>query len=120
MIIFLLTLINYSISQVDSTSYDNGIEAITEQAVKAQLDFLASDWTEGRETGKRGAYIASDYIASMFNVLLCSMPQSVLNKACLVWFIASLQPLNYLLQLNTLKTMPTARGLGLNNKHLKF
>lgn len=55
-------------AQNDSTSYDNGIKSITEQAVKGQLDFLASDWTEGRGTAMRGEYIASDYIASMFSV----------------------------------------------------
>ena len=47
---------------------EKGLEAITEIAVKGQLDFLASDWTEGRETGTKGAYMATDYIASMFQV----------------------------------------------------
>jgi len=45
-----------------------GIDAITEDAVKGQLEFLASDWTEGRETGKPGGFMAADYIASMFKV----------------------------------------------------
>lgn len=45
-----------------------GYNAITESAVKGQLEFLASDWTEGRLTGTRGAYMAADYIASMFKV----------------------------------------------------
>lgn len=55
-------------SQNDSIAYDRGVQAISEQAVKAQLDFLASDWTEGRGTGMKGEYIASDYIASMLGV----------------------------------------------------
>jgi len=48
------------------TPQEKGLEAITMDAIKAQLSFLASDWTEGRETGTRGMYLASDYIASMF------------------------------------------------------
>ncbi len=45
-----------------------GLKAITDEAVEAQLEFLASDWTEGRSTGTRGAYLSADYIASMFKV----------------------------------------------------
>jgi hypothetical protein len=47
---------------------DKGLEAITKQAVQGQLEFLASDWTEGRATGQPGAYMAADYIASLFKV----------------------------------------------------
>lgn len=47
---------------------EKGLEAITKEAVKGQLEFLASDWMEGRQTGERGAYMAADYIASMFKV----------------------------------------------------
>ncbi len=43
-----------------------GFKSINPQSIQAQLEFLASDWTEGRETGTRGEYMASDYIASMF------------------------------------------------------
>ena len=45
-----------------------GLDAITKQAVQGQLEFLASDWTEGRATGTEGAYMAADYIASLFKV----------------------------------------------------
>jgi hypothetical protein len=45
-----------------------GISAITEDAVRGQLEFLASPWTEGRETGSRGSYMAADYIVSMLKV----------------------------------------------------
>jgi hypothetical protein len=45
---------------------DMGLSVITMDAIKAQLVFLASDWTEGRETGTRGIYMAGDYVASMF------------------------------------------------------
>jgi hypothetical protein len=45
-----------------------GLEAITVDALKAQLGFLASDWTEGREAGEKGEYLASDYIASILQL----------------------------------------------------
>ena len=45
-----------------------GLEAISESAVKGQLEFLASDWTEGRGVGTKGAYLAADYIASVFKI----------------------------------------------------
>ncbi|MBE0673230.1 MAG: M20/M25/M40 family metallo-hydrolase, partial [Bacteroidales bacterium] len=45
-----------------------GLDAITMDAIKGQLEFLASDWTEGRATGERGEYMAGDYVASMFKV----------------------------------------------------
>jgi len=45
-----------------------GLETITNQSVKGQLDFLASDWMEGRNTGTKGIAMAADYITSMFQV----------------------------------------------------
>jgi hypothetical protein len=47
---------------------DKGLEAITLNAIKGQLEFLASDWTEGRGTGEKGYFLAADYVASMFKV----------------------------------------------------
>jgi hypothetical protein len=47
---------------------NKGLNAITPDAIKAQLGFLASDWTEGRMAGEKGAYIASDYIGSMLQL----------------------------------------------------
>ncbi|MFW5821578.1 MAG: M20/M25/M40 family metallo-hydrolase, partial [Bacteroidota bacterium] len=47
---------------------NDGLKAINESVVEAQLEFLSSDWTEGRATGTRGAYMAGDYIASMFKL----------------------------------------------------
>jgi Zn-dependent M28 family amino/carboxypeptidase len=47
------------------TDLEKGLDAITDEAVKGQLEFLASDWTEGRAVGTKGAYIAADYIAAM-------------------------------------------------------
>ena len=45
-----------------------GLNAITKEAIKGQLDFLASDWTEGRETSTRGEFMAGDFIASVFQI----------------------------------------------------
>ena len=56
--LFVLTLVDVTatslLSQTDSLAYKKGLEAITVRAVKGKLDFLASDWTEGRGTGLRG------------------------------------------------------------------
>ncbi len=50
------------------TEIEKGLAAITQEAVKGQLGFLASDWTEGRAVGTRGEYMAADYIASIFQI----------------------------------------------------
>jgi hypothetical protein len=47
---------------------ERGLNAITKEALKGQLDFLASDWTEGRETSTKGEFMAGDYIASVFQI----------------------------------------------------
>lgn len=47
---------------------ERGLAVITESSVKGSLEFLSSDWTEGRAVGTKGAYMAADYIASMFQV----------------------------------------------------
>lgn len=47
---------------------ETGLKAISKEVLKAQVGFLASDWTEGRETGEKGAAMASDYIASLLQL----------------------------------------------------
>lgn len=47
---------------------EKGLESITVDVIKGQLEFLASDWMEGRGTGERGSFLAADYVASMFRV----------------------------------------------------
>lgn len=64
----LLTLFLAGISVFAQTAVEKGLEAITQEAVKGQLEFLASDWTEGRAMGTKGEYMAGDYIASMFKI----------------------------------------------------
>lgn len=55
-------------SSAQSDPVKKGLELITNQSVKGQLDFLASDWMEGRNTGTKGIAMAADYITSMFEV----------------------------------------------------
>lgn len=64
----LLILICYVNSEAQVTPKEKGLQAITIDAIKGQLEFLSSDWMEGRATGERGAYLAADYVASMFKV----------------------------------------------------
>ena len=61
-----LFLLTASFGQVSPK--DKGLQAITLDAIKGQLEFLSSDWTEGRATGEKGSYLAADYVASMFRV----------------------------------------------------
>jgi len=62
----LIVLLISGFSLIAQTEIQKGMDAITEETVKGQLEFLASDWTEGRAVGTKGAYLAADYIASMF------------------------------------------------------
>ena len=69
-IIFTL-LILLSAGQIGFTqeeSIGKGLQAITTDAIKAQLGFLSSDWMEGREAGKKGELLSADYIASMLQL----------------------------------------------------
>ena len=50
------------------TAREKGLSTITHESIEGQLEFLASDWMEGRATGSRGIYMASDYLASMFKI----------------------------------------------------
>ena len=48
--------------------YKAGFEAISARETLAMLEFLSSDWMEGRETATRGYQMAADYAASMFKL----------------------------------------------------
>ena len=61
-----LLLSNLLFSQVSPK--EKGLQAITMDVIKGQLEFLSSDWMEGRATSEKGSYLAADYIASMFKV----------------------------------------------------
>jgi hypothetical protein len=66
--ILTLCIISISLSYGQPTPLEKGLQAITLNAIKAQLGFLASDWTEGREAGEKGETLSADYIASMLQV----------------------------------------------------
>jgi hypothetical protein len=53
---------------VAQSARESGYSSITHESIQGQLEFLASDWMEGRATGSRGIFMASDYLASMFKV----------------------------------------------------
>ncbi|MFZ5942193.1 MAG: M20/M25/M40 family metallo-hydrolase [Bacteroidota bacterium] len=65
-ITLLLTTATHLFSQ--NSAIDKGLQAITPEVVAAQMDFLASDLTEGRETGLKGEFIAASYISSVFKI----------------------------------------------------
>lgn len=54
--------------QDSNDDFLRALNNINQSAIKAQLGFLASDWTEGREAGKKGEYLAADYIASILQL----------------------------------------------------
>jgi len=55
-------------AQTGGDSFIKALQNINENVLKAQLGFLASDWMEGRGTGTRGDYLASEYIASQLRL----------------------------------------------------
>lgn len=65
--IFLTLVISFS-AMGQAGQKEKGLEAITVDAVRGQLEFLSSDWMEGRATGEKGSFLAADYVASMFRV----------------------------------------------------
>jgi len=48
--------------------YKVGFESITPKDVLAMLNYIASDWMEGRDTGSRGFAMAADYVVSLFRM----------------------------------------------------
>ncbi|MCK5822251.1 MAG: M20/M25/M40 family metallo-hydrolase [Bacteroidales bacterium] len=62
--LLLAIVIQFGVSQ--ESPKEKAFQNITEDLIIGPMEFLASDWTMGRETGTKGAYMASDYIASMF------------------------------------------------------
>jgi len=66
--VFTLSFITLSFNFGQVAPVEIGLQAITLNAIKAQLGFLASDWTEGRMAGEKGEFLAADYIASMLQL----------------------------------------------------
>jgi hypothetical protein len=76
-LLIIVLISGFSVSAQDYR--EKGFNMITEDALKAQLGFLASDWTEGRETGERGAFMAADYIASMLQLFGATPAGDIVN-----------------------------------------
>jgi hypothetical protein len=66
--LIILCLLTTTLNLGQTPAVEKGLHAITEEAIKAQLGFLSSDWMEGREAGEKGEYLAADYIASMLQL----------------------------------------------------
>jgi Peptidase family M28 len=66
--VLLLSFLTITVNHAQTVPAGNGLRAITSDAIRAQLGFLASDWTEGREAGEKGAFMAADYIASILQL----------------------------------------------------
>ncbi len=58
-----------SFIQAQVSPKEQGLLVITPSSVQGPLEFLASDWMTGRETGTKGEFMASDYIASVFKTI---------------------------------------------------
>ncbi|MEH0157595.1 hypothetical protein V6R21_26110 [Limibacter armeniacum] len=67
---FILNLLwcYFTFSLMAQVPKEKGLQAIDINTCQGQLEFLASDWMEGREAGQKGGYMAADYLASMFKV----------------------------------------------------
>jgi hypothetical protein len=63
--IIVFSFFTISMNRGQNPAVERGLQAITEQTIKAQMSFLSSDWMEGREAGEKGEFLAADYIASM-------------------------------------------------------
>ncbi|NPV82353.1 MAG: M20/M25/M40 family metallo-hydrolase [Candidatus Aminicenantes bacterium] len=48
--------------------YKVGFESITPRDTLSMLNYLASDWMEGRDTASRGYAMAADYVVSLFKM----------------------------------------------------
>jgi hypothetical protein len=63
----LITLTSLT-GQTGDESFTRSLNNINQSVLKAQLGFLASDLTEGREAGEKGEYLAAEYIASILQL----------------------------------------------------
>ncbi len=66
-IFFLLFLLHISLFSQDE-SVNKGMSEINENVLKAQLEFLSSNFMEGRGIGEKGEYLAGEYISSMLKL----------------------------------------------------
>jgi hypothetical protein len=65
-LIFFAFIINLPAQEIPK---DKGFSTLTINSIQGPLEFLASDWMTGRETGTKGEFMASDYIAGIFKAM---------------------------------------------------
>lgn len=65
LLFFIIPFISFS----QEEAIQKGLDAIHKESVKAQLEFLSSDWMEGRATGTKGEFLSADYLASMLQFI---------------------------------------------------
>jgi len=68
LIIFLLICITANASTQIPVSVLKASKSITMNDAEAELTFLASDWTEGREVGTAGCDMAGDFLAVFYKL----------------------------------------------------
>ncbi len=56
----------FHLNVFSQSAVEKGIQTINKNALQSQLTFFSSDWFEGREATTTGAYMAADYLASLF------------------------------------------------------
>jgi len=66
--IFFFTFIQFSFLLFAQNSFENGLKSIKKEVIQAELEFLSSDYLEGREMGQKGGYVAAEYIASLMKL----------------------------------------------------
>lgn len=61
----LITLLLTCIATAQSPA-EKGLQVINKNTLESQLDFFSSNWFEGREATTKGAFMAADYLASLY------------------------------------------------------
>jgi len=64
---FLIFILIFSFGNINAQNVDlKSVSPIKQNSIKAEFDFLSSDWFEGREIGEKGNDLAADYLSSIF------------------------------------------------------
>jgi len=64
--LFILMAIFCLYNSQAQTPIEKGLNSINENSLKGHLTFFSSDWFEGREATTKGAFMAGDYLASIY------------------------------------------------------
>lgn len=66
--LFLLAFSFFFLVSFSQDQLEKGLQTINKNLIQAELEFLSSDYLEGRELGQKGGYIAAEYIASLMKI----------------------------------------------------